>query len=191
MGLKTLVITSTGVVLNMEHQWASYFHPPSGFEESPKWKATERVLEIMKKNDAAPNLALTVKGSRQSMLEAWVLALVSLVLQLGALAVTGLARYHWEWLGADSQFSSYAGYPFYLLGSILLSLGILGCGRAIEAVTVEQTLECQEKMMPHIAIIRLQQACTVGDQHFQSFALLNMFDRPDIRISTWKDTNNV
>jgi hypothetical protein len=187
MGLKTLVIISNGAIVDMDSEYGDYFNPPDALEGS---SSKEVMSEIMAKNDAEPNLALMVKRSRKSMLEVWAFASVGLVLQLGALAVIGVARYRWEWPGADGQFSANTGYPFYLLGTVLLSLGIVGCGRAIEAATVEQTLECKEEIRPHMAIVHLQQACKVGDQHFQSFAIFNAFDQPDIRISTWQSTDN-
>jgi hypothetical protein len=141
-------------------------------------------------NNAALNLALNVRNATAPLWELWLCASIGIVLQLVALVIPGFTTYYWEWRKAGSPVANY-GYPCFGLGSILVMSGVMGCGHVIEGITAEHDFEILDGGLPVGAqILRLQRACTVSDQHFESFAIFNSQGMSVIRTSRLNESKN-
>ncbi|KAK3994476.1 hypothetical protein QBC44DRAFT_236238, partial [Cladorrhinum sp. PSN332] len=195
--MKTLVITADGRVLSLpqlkqdEDKDDRLYDikgakratgPETGFSQGLiPWEAV--VV------NAPPNLTLNLQNTSAQTSEIWAFALLGVVLQAVALVVPALATYRWR-LDEDGKKDARSyGYPCYLIGSVLLIAGILGCGHVIEGATREITFKCRKEHRNNVAVVRLQEACTVGDQYFPRVALFNSFDNPDISVSVWNIKN--
>ncbi|KAK4178769.1 hypothetical protein QBC36DRAFT_96243 [Triangularia setosa] len=120
-------------------------------------------------SDAAPNLALNVRHATASHKELWFWAVIGVVLQGTALVIPGFATYRWAWLKAGAPVAGY-GYPCFLVGTLLVIAGVLGCGHVIEGITTEHNFE--PAYGKDIQSLVLQRSATVADQHFSSYAIL-------------------
>jgi hypothetical protein len=172
---ETLVITKQGEVMGIEGALERGLYGPERL-----WYKTRFDLV-----SGAPNLALNIQDPKRLALETWVLAVAGHLLQLAVFAVAWLATYRWQLSEVSPDGRSY-GYPLYVSGTTLQSAGVLGSAYAIQAATIEHYLRYQENQRTgktDVAVVRLQQACTVGDQDFQSFAIFNAFDNPNILFS--------
>lgn len=129
--------------------------------------------------EQAPNISLNVSGATLSMTELWFWAIIGLVLQIAALVVPGLTVYLWKWQKVGEDTAAY-GYPCFVSGSLAITFGILGCSYVIEKKTEETTYGSTSGCVSHI--MRVQKAGTVGDQHFQSYAIMN--DESNVTIWT-------
>lgn len=134
------------------------------------------VTSILK--DAAPNLALNVRHATASSKELRFWAIVGIGLQATAIVIPGLATYRWAWLKAWAPVAGY-GYPCFLVGTLLVIVGILGCGHVIEGITTEYSFEPAHNS--DLQPLVLQRSVTVADQHFSSYAI---FFPSRIRTST-------
>ncbi len=149
--------------------------------------------------DTTPSLTLNLREAKFLRREAWLLALVGVALQIAVLAVAGTIVYLGDVVlsisPGDERRQQAVAYGFicYLVGTITLFIGVLGCGYSIDAATVKHTLrrviditEEDLQINTETVPVRLQLACTVGDQHFRPFAIFNPPGNQDIRFSTWK-----
>ena len=149
--------------------------------------------------DTTPSLTLNLRNAKALRLETWFLALIGVFFQIGVLAVAGAVVYVWyveptkSPEGEKQQQAVTYGFICYFVGTITLCIALLGCGYSIDAATVEQTLrrvitgtDPDLHTDAEIVPVRLQLACTVGDQHFRPFAIFNPPGNRDIRFSTWK-----
>jgi hypothetical protein len=139
-------------------------------------EAERRPSYIQKVADGTPNLSLDMQDPRRDALISRCLALGSMAAQLGVTVANGIIAYRLKWAGSQPTFA----YLCYLVGEVLMCGSVMGCSHAIETTTKEWYLRCKKD---HISVVRLQQACTVGDQHFPSSAVFNPFEHPNIYIS--------
>lgn len=100
-----------------------------------------RAMEIPDKKlksltSQAPNITLNVRGSTSTATELWFCVAIGVVLQTAAIVVPGLTVYLWNWQKEGTDVAAY-GYPSFLVGSLSVILGIIGCSRVIEARTEE------------------------------------------------------
>ncbi|CAP62125.1 uncharacterized protein PODANS_5_20 [Podospora anserina S mat+] len=126
-----------------------------------------------------PNLGLNISGAIPSNREMWMWAALGTVLQLASLVVSGTVTYRWNLAQVEVPTTTY-GYPCYLLGTLLLTLGVLLCGHIVETVSKERTFRCKAKMRKRVRIFRIQLAATVNDQHFDSYLIFNSPENPDV-----------
>jgi hypothetical protein len=119
----------------------------------------------------APNIALNTKGSLSSKTELWFLAIMGILLQTTALAFPALASYLWKFPKDGSDIQGYA-YPCFAVGMLAIILGVVLCSHIVESVTWETTFEPDIRATV-LQVARLQRACTVSDQSFRSFLILN------------------
>src|SRR4051812_40577840 len=64
-------------------------------------------------------------------------------------------------------------------------------GHVIEGITAEHTFLPEVRNDDRIfQAVSLQRACTVGDQHFSSYAILNLPDNKAIRTSRLREDSN-
>jgi hypothetical protein len=171
----TLVVTKEGKISGIGRAFDSELYGPQ--------RLGYQTVDSL--GSGAPNLALNVQDPKRLTLETWVLAVAGHLLQLAVFAVAWLTTYRWQLSEVSPDGRSY-GYPLYVSGTTLQSAGVLGCAYAIQAATIEYYLRYQGNQRTGktgVAVVRLQQACTVGDQDFQSFAIFNAFDNPNILFS--------
>lgn len=71
------------------------------------------------------------------------------------------------------------GYPCFLVGTLLVIVGILGCGHVIEGITTEYSFEPAHNS--DLQPLVLPRSVIVADQHFSSYAI---FFPSGIRTST-------
>ncbi|KAK4033250.1 hypothetical protein C8A01DRAFT_19783 [Parachaetomium inaequale] len=183
-GMKTLVVTKKNGVLNLIDAYEAGYFPVDGTKKTDE-QVREELARVV---DAPPNLALNVRDAKRQARETRNLALVSLFFLACAAATPWIAS---RWLdGTDANRQSLLrGNYFHSAGTVLLTVGIYGCGYVMEAVTAELDLRFQEKTGDSIAAVRLQPSCTVGDQQFPATAIFNPFDNPNIRTSRWAKSN--
>lgn len=138
-------------------------------------------------SEAAPNLALNVKNATAKPFELWVCATIGVALQAAAIVFPGLATYHWKLEKAGTPVPAY-GYPCFLIGTLLVIIGVAACGHVIEGITTEHHFTAKTASDFETGefvknVVRLQRSCTVSDQHFASFAIHNSSNDLDIRTS--------
>lgn len=149
-----------------------------------RYKEIDKVLK--KLMGQAPNITLNVSGSTLSKFELWIWAAIGLAIQMAALIVPGLAIYLWKWQKDEDNIVTY-GYPCFLSGSLAIIVGVLGCSYVIEQRTEEVIFQPKSHERGSIrCILRVQDACTVGDQHFQSYAIMSEPSDFTLRTSRFK-----
>jgi len=77
------------------------------------------------------------------------------------------------------------GYPCYLVGSVLLSDGLLGCSRVIQnssSVDELSPISPTDRALDFLPVC-VQRACTVNDQHFSSYAIFHPKGKSTIKLS--------
>ena len=182
-GMKTLIVTKSSDDTLSVLDLASAFE--SGLLSSQSLPvgdaATAKLLSEL--SEAAPNLALNVKNATAPAWELWLYASVGVVLQTTAMAVPFLSTYFWQWDKGGAPVPQY-GYPCFLIGTLLVILGVIACGHVIEGITTEHYFSAEAKDGVVVdKIVRLQRPCTVSDQHFTAFAIYNREDDSEIRFS--------
>lgn len=151
------------------------------------WKSQKQSIAKKLENLSThvPNITLNVAGATISNLELWLWVAIGLALQTAALIVPGLTVYLWKWQKGEQDVATY-GYPCLLSGSLAIIMGVLGCSYVIDKRTEETTFRPGEAGCIQ-NILRVQQACTVGDQRFQSYAIINEPSNCTLRISRLRD----
>lgn len=117
----------------------------------------------------APNISLNSHGYfGRGELRA--VAVFGTILQLGVLTYFGFATYHpaLKFTKGDDAVANYA-FPCTATGTITLVAGLLLCAHVVESSTEEKRYQPSKETKARL--VWLQQAQTVGDQSFQSFAL--------------------
>lgn len=127
-----------------------------------------------------PNIALNSEGSSSLKKELWWWAFIGIILQLAAIVFPALATYFWEFSKADSDVQDYA-YPCFTAGTLAVVFGVILCSHVIEGVTDEATFEPTSSAV--LQVTRLQLACTVSDQSFESFLIMNPLGNKQVRLS--------
>lgn len=117
----------------------------------------------------APNISLNSHGYfGRGELRA--VAVLGTILELGVLTYSGFATYHpaLKFTKGDNAVANYA-FPCTATGTITLVAGLLLCAHVVESSTEEKRYQPSKETKARL--VWLQQAQTVGDQSFQSFAL--------------------
>ncbi|VUC35734.1 unnamed protein product [Clonostachys rosea] len=128
-----------------------------------------------------PNLQLNLSSdfSDQGMLkkghEIVLAAIAAVILQTGLIALAAVTAYRLSTGSSSLMESKPYGFPCYLAGSVLLSLGTGICSIIVEHSTIEHCWEVSqddetEERRPRL--IWLQQNQTVNDQAFDGFVIL-------------------
>jgi hypothetical protein len=130
-----------------------------------------------------PNLILNVHGALPRSRDLQAFAVIGALIQLVAITIPAFITYHWRALKATRTVDGYA-YPTFLAGSCFLIAGIALCSYIIEATTVEQVFEPTGNHEVK-TIFRLQLERTMGDQPFQTYAIVNEREDNSIRTSRY------
>lgn len=128
----------------------------------------------------SPNITLNIDKAVTKIWETWVSAIIGTLLQPVALITPGLMVYHWHFKKGNNAIQAYA-YPTFLAGSCVMMIGIALCSHIIEANSVEHVFEPKKDTVG--AVFRLQFACTVGDQNYEPFVIMNPLDSKSIHTS--------
>ncbi|KAL4981822.1 hypothetical protein BDW68DRAFT_196064 [Aspergillus falconensis] len=111
----------------------------------------------------------------------WAFAVFEILAQLSVIVIAALVTYHWRVPDQGSRVVSY-GFPVFALGTVTLSRGIFISSYIIEAHTEEVDFIFVNDTK-NTKIIRIQRACTVGDQGYGSYAIMNEEGSQTLRTS--------
>ncbi|RPA81609.1 ankyrin [Ascobolus immersus RN42] len=140
----------------------------------------------------APNLFLNLrpKLSTGGRWEQRAFVVLGIILQAGVLVFTGPTVYHSslkQMFRKEDEFLEPQAYPLTAIGTVLLVVGMWICSIVVESSTEEQNWEISApttsgSMHQHktFRVIWLQQAGTVTDQQFDSYAIIAKESRTGI-----------
>ncbi|GFF54097.1 hypothetical protein IFM51744_08275 [Aspergillus udagawae] len=133
-----------------------------------------------------PNLTLNI-GIR--IYPTWVLVTIAGVGafgQLGILIWAAIARYRLAWTRGD--FQDRYGVPMLVIGTGLLSTGMVRCAQLVEGSTKERVFSRSSSSTATSRPYWVQQGTQfIGDQVFDSFAYSHPTNQSDRYITSWKD----
>jgi hypothetical protein len=144
--------------------------------------------ELHKISNEPPSLTLNAQRPSVGPLELWIWVSCGLLLQLGVLAVPALTQYHWKWTEGGGPVAAY-GYPCFLIGTLAVIVGLLGCSHIIEGTTTERRFRPGDGQDGITYVVRLQRSCTVSEQHFPSYAIFNPKSDKSIQTSRLNANN--
>ncbi|KAL4866477.1 hypothetical protein BDV12DRAFT_187434 [Aspergillus spectabilis] len=121
----------------------------------------------------APNLTLNISNATTSSVATWYNATLGAVVQTSVLGVAGFVTYHWQVPAQGSTIVRY-GFPPIVIGTVLLCGEIFLCPYVVET----HTEEVDFKPRP----------CTVGDQRYGSYAIMNEEGNKTLRTSRIYET---
>ncbi|KAK2777228.1 ankyrin repeat protein [Colletotrichum kahawae] len=181
-GAKTLLVAGDGEVFDLESA-----EDQDLIKLSPHHHTIQISTESL--HNPTPNLALNAGKAIASPTELWFWAVIGVLLQLFATAFPGIVTYSWRWSKVGSPVAQY-GYPCFLIGTILLTLGMTLCGHIIEGVTTEQEISLTTGgKRRNLKFFSLQGSRTVGDQKFPSCVLFLAEDDNVLKISRLNSKN--
>ena len=132
-------------------------------------------------SNAAPNLTINVQNALSISWQLLTLAAVGVLIQLTAFVISAIIVYDWSWKAGSEMLSSY-GFPCYLVGTALLTLGLIGCSRVVQNSSKVDELTPKHSQTGYQPLY-IQKACTVDDKHFLSYAILHPEGQPVIKVS--------
>lgn len=133
-----------------------------------------------------PNLVLNLRPDKtfRQKLELRSLTILSVILQAGVLAYSGLATYYNEMqFKKEGEMIETHAYPLTAVGTVVLVFGMWICSFVIESSTTERSWEIRQKTFDDpfsepkksepkpFLIVWLQQGGAVTDQQFDSYAI--------------------
>ncbi|KAL4886521.1 hypothetical protein BJY04DRAFT_213283 [Aspergillus karnatakaensis] len=136
----------------------------------------------------APNLTLSVSNATTPPLATWFFATVGMTVQVSVIVVAGLVTYHWQIPPQGSTIVGY-GFPLFVTGTVVLCAGIFLCSYIVETHTRETNFKPLHDTLD-LRIIRIQRACTVGDQRYGSYAIMNGEENNTLRTSRINEPPN-
>lgn len=131
--------------------------------------------------NGAPSLTINVQNAISMSWQLLLLVVLAIVVQLTAFVLSATIVYCWSWTAGSEMISSY-GFPCYIIGTTLLTLGLLGCARVIQRNSKVDELsprDVSSKYQPFC----VQKACTVDAKHFSSYATFHPDRQPVIKMS--------
>lgn len=131
--------------------------------------------------NGAPSLTINVHNAISLSWQLLILVVVGIMVQLTAFVLSAIIVYSWSWTAGSEMISSY-GFPCYLIGTMLLTLGLLGCARVIQHNSRVDELSpttSSAKYQPFC----VQKACTVDAKQFPPYAIFHPDGQPVIKMS--------
>ncbi|KAF4954261.1 hypothetical protein FGADI_5386 [Fusarium gaditjirri] len=119
------------------------------------------------------NIASTKISSKQRSIELHLAAIAAVILQASLLVIAAVIPYRVEGYGQQQPW----GLPCYIIGSVLLSTGMLCCSIAIERSTKEfkwipsNSSNNSESSKQHVNLYWVQRKQRVSDQDFGSYII--------------------
>lgn len=131
-------------------------------------KPVPKLILVKNQEPDSPNIFLNV-GRLSSPTELWIVALTSILIQVGVLLYSGFITYYpaLMYKKDNDPIQSYA-YPCTATGTLFLVFGLIICSHVVESSTVEKTY--RPKGM-EARMVWLQKQGVVNDQSFGSFAI--------------------
>lgn len=138
----------------------------------------------------APNLTLNVQGATALPWELLTTVVIGILIQTMTFVLGGFIVYGWSWRAGSNMISSY-GFPCYLVGTVLLTFGLLGCARVIQNTSRVDELSPKhpdDEQSPTNSTaayqpLCVQKGCTVDDKHFLSYAIFHPEGQSTIKVS--------
>ncbi|KAK2743236.1 hypothetical protein FQN57_004925 [Myotisia sp. PD_48] len=142
---------------------------------------THEVVVVRNTTAVIPNISLNAHKQFDRR-ELHVIATIGAFLQLGVLLYAGFATYYPElkFPKGGIAVEKYA-YPCNTIGTVILVTGMLLCSHVVESSTLETTY--RTKPGTKARMVWLQQAQTVSDQSFDSYAIFTRDSRTHILTS--------
>lgn len=131
--------------------------------------------------NGAPSLTINVHNAISLSWQLLVLVVIGIVVQLTAFVLSAIIVYRWSWTAGSEMIASY-GFPCYIIGTTLLTLGLLGCARVIQHNSRVDELS-PRKFSARYQPFCVQKACTVDTKHFLSYAIFHPDGQPVIKMS--------
>lgn len=142
----------------------------SGFYESPppvtpkssnQCLGDDQIVVVRNPKHRAPNMSLNCSGDGKSW-QIWACATIGIVIQLGVLVFLGfLTEYRTLRLDKDgSPVEDYA-MPTAVIGTVILTLGILICAHVVDDSSTEEVYAVTKKDSMAVAMVWLQKQKTV------------------------------
>ncbi|KAF3007124.1 hypothetical protein E8E14_009391 [Neopestalotiopsis sp. 37M] len=131
----------------------------------------------------APNISLN-SHSQTNRVELRIVAILGTILQLGVLTFSACSVYHPVFsIGFQRDGNPVAAYAFpcHAAGTLILVVGMLLCAHVVESSTSEETFRPGSSLTAQL--VWLQQAKTVNDQMFDSFAIFAKSERTIVTTS--------
>ncbi|GFF42323.1 hypothetical protein IFM58399_06570 [Aspergillus lentulus] len=156
-------------------------------EVEPDAEAEEQLNERKLSFAPNPNLTLNI-GIRFYPTRLLVItAGVGVSLQLGILIWAGIARYRLGWTRGD--FQDRYGVPVLVIGTALLSTGMVRCAQLVEGSTKERVFSRSSSSTATSRLYWIQPGTQfIGDQAFDSFAYSHPSNQFNRYITSWKDS---
>ena len=146
-------------------------------------------------SNAAPNLTLNVQDASALRWELLTAVVIGILIQIMTFVLGGFIVYGWLWRAGSNMISAY-GFPCYLVGTVLLTFGLLGCARVIQNTSRIDELspkDPDDELSPTYEPFCVQKGCTVDDKKFLSYAIFHPEGQSTIKVSrsTGRDYNLV
>jgi hypothetical protein len=128
--------------------------------------------EVLNRLDGtAPNLTLHVPKALVPPWELWLFTAFALAVQSAVLVLSAISIYRWHTEKAGNIVNSYA-YPYFLAGTITLSIGLVICAHTIEGSTESANFELATPLpgTGSYKIIRIQ---SYVEKELDSWAISN------------------
>ena len=128
-----------------------------------------------------PNILLNFNSSSSSTgrdTELWMVAVLSVVLQLAVLVFGALATYVWKWTKRGISVGSFA-FPITAAGTLSVCVGLTLCSRIVEASTTETYWKINPEITKgrRLQIVWLQKARLIHGTNIQSLAIFASEDQ--------------
>lgn len=135
----------------------------------------------MENSNAAPNLTINVQNAISLSWQLSTLVATGIIVQFTALVLSAVIVFSWSWKGGSQTLSPY-GFPCYVIGTMLLTFGLLGCARVIQNSSKVDELTPKNSRARYQPFY-VQRACTVDDKHFFSYAIFHPEGQSVIKVS--------
>lgn len=134
----------------------------------------------------APNMSLNCRADHKRW-QLWICAGIGIIIQAGVVVFFGFLT-EYETLGFDKDGEPVEDYamPTAIVGTLLLTAGILVCAHVVEKSSTEVVYEAIGKgneRTAAVALVWLQKQKTVSEQHFESAAVFPSMKRYTVYTS--------
>ena len=129
----------------------------------------------------APNLTINVQNAISLSWQLSTLVITGIIVQLTAFVLSAVIVFSWSWKAGSQTLSSY-GFPCYVIGTTLLSFGLLGCARVIQNSSKVDELTPKHSRARYQPFY-VQRACTVDEKNFFSYAIFHPEGQSVIKVS--------
>lgn len=138
---------------------------PEDAEKRLSTPSSAETVESLPHSILSPNISLNLLPNRRLELYSW--SIVAIFLQVGVLIIDFLITYHWRLRKDDDKGVASTAFPFLLIGTLMLIIGLAACGFVIQCSTHETWYDIKPDMQ--VETIWLQRKAVVNEQNFRSY----------------------